>query len=137
MEAAVATAMDAGEGPAGVARSVMQQYDEVGQTRALVIARSESARAFTRGQEQAWKDTDVVAGKRWLLAPDACAFCAQFYAEYGNRVVPIGEPFAPIGTSISADGQTMVLDYEDIETPPLHPNCRCDMVAVMTSEVAA
>ena len=40
------------------------------------------------------------------------------------------ENFYNLGDSIvSEDGRLMNMQYEDIESPPLHPNCRCAIAA--------
>jgi len=28
----------------------------------------------------------------------------------------------------------MRLNYEDVQAPPLHPNCRCDLVPILVEE---
>lgn len=93
------------------------------------IARTETARAFMASREKAWQTSGNVWGKRWQLAPDACDFCEEVAAKFGTQ--PVGTPFFSKGESIMlGDGQTMNLDYSDVEGPPLHPNDRCSLVAV-------
>jgi HK97 family phage portal protein len=100
--------------------------------RAETIARTESARAYVQGQEEAWKQSGVVEGKQWLLAPDACEFCRAAAREFSTKTVPLGQPFFARGSTLAGvAGGTMRLDYDDVQGAPLHPNCRCDVVPVV------
>ena len=97
-------------------------------SRALTIARTEAQRATRKAESEAWKSTGLVEGKTWLLAPDPCEFCEAAAAAFGQKSVGINESFYKQGeTLVGADGGTMSLDYEAIDGPPLHPNCRCSM----------
>jgi len=97
--------------------------------RARMIARTEAARAAATSELDAWKSTGLVTGKTWLLAPDPCEFCEAAANMYGEKSVGIGDSFFPMGSElVGADGGTMVLDYEDVGAPPLHPHCRCALM---------
>jgi HK97 family phage portal protein len=97
--------------------------------RALTIARTESQRASRRAEVQAWKASGVVTGKTWLLAPDPCEFCEAASEAFSDNAVDIDGSFYKQGSEIQGkDGGTMVADYESIDGPPLHPNCRCSLM---------
>jgi hypothetical protein len=99
-------------------------------TRAEMIARTESAFAYTGGQIEAWKQTGVVVGKRWVLSPDACEFCEAAADEYGDNPVGLDETFYDMDDSLEgADGGALDFSYRNVDGPPLHPNCRCAMLA--------
>jgi hypothetical protein len=76
-------------------------------SRALVIARTETARALIEANLAEYRDAKVETIE-WLAA-DPCAICAQ---NAGVKVT-IGEAF-PSGS----------------EAPPAHPNCVCDLAPV-------
>lgn len=95
-------------------------------TRAQLIARTETIRASNAGAAEVYRLAGVER-KRWITAGDACEFCQQFE----GREVGIDENFAAQGTALAAGDRTMRLDYEDVATPPLHPNCRCALVPVV------
>jgi len=103
-----------------------KQYSEM-------VARTESARAQTIGQIEAWKQSGSVSGTEWLAQPDACDFCL----EMNGRTVNLGETYFDQGGGMEipqTDGegtQSIRFGYEDVEGPPLHPNCRCTLVAVL------
>ena len=97
-------------------------------SRAITIARTEAQRATRKAESEAWKSTGLVEGKTWLLAPDPCEFCEAAAAEFGQKSVGVNEPFFKQGAILTgADGGELALDYEAIDGPPLHPNCRCSM----------
>jgi hypothetical protein len=103
--------------------------------RALTIARTESQRASRRAEVEAWKASGVVTGKTWLLAPDPCEFCEAASEAFSNNAVDIDGSFYEQGSEIQGkDGGTMVADYESIDGPPLHPNCRCSLMPKLDGE---
>lgn len=85
--------------------------------RATTIARTEMVRARVLGREAAWEigiaegwvypDEDL---KEWITA-DPCPICQDLE----GTTAKIGKPFT------SANGQQYL-------RPPVHPNCRCDIV---------
>jgi hypothetical protein len=95
-----------------------QQYSEM-------VARTESARAQSMGQIEAWKQSGVVSGTEWSASPDCCEWCA----EMDGRMVNLGETYFDQGGSLEIPGaggegtRSMNFGYEEIEGPPLHPNC--------------
>ena len=107
-------------------------FDE---NRAQTIARTESARAYTDGQNAAWEASGVVKGKTWLVSPYACEFCEAAAKEFGEKSVGVKDAFYERGSTITgASGATMALDFDDTSGPPLHPNCRCSLLPVIDYE---
>jgi HK97 family phage portal protein len=106
--------------------------------RALTIARTESQRAGRRAEVEAWKASGVVTGKTWLLAPDPCEFCEAASASFSENAVGLEDSFYGQGSEIiGKDGGIMVADYEAIDGPPLHPNCRCSLQPRLDDESEA
>lgn len=83
-------------------------------SRAEVIARTETAAADVQGSLIGWKESGVVASKEWKTGGACCDECADLDGE----TVPLDEDFP--------DGD-----------PPLHPNCRCDVLPVLSEEEEA
>ncbi len=107
-------------------------FDE---NRAQTIARTESARAYTDGQNAAWEASGVVKGKTWLVSPFACEFCEAAAKEFGEKSVGVTDAFYERGATITgASGATIALDFDDTSGPPLHPNCRCSLLPVIDYE---
>ena len=116
---------------------VIGLLEEMGfdENRSQTIARTESARAYTDGQNAAWEASGVVKGKTWLVSPFACEFCEAAAREYGEKSVGVSDAFYDRGDVITAaSGATMTLDFDDTSGPPLHPNCRCSLLPVIDYE---
>ena len=117
-------------------RDISERLEDFGfsRSRAEMIARTESAYAYTEGQIEAWKQTGVVVGKRWVLSPDACEFCEAASDEYGSSPIALDESFYDKGDSLEGSSQGLMgFSYRSIDGPPLHPNCRCALVAEIDS----
>lgn len=97
--------------------------------RAERIARTESSRALNTGQVAAWEDMGVTRMK-WATAPNSCEFCNAM--ETGSQ--SIKQPFLTVGSTLRGkDGGTMSIDYAAVKTPPLHPNCRCTLLPIVSN----
>jgi len=117
--------INAGEGIPELIKRVNLTYDNWNKVRSETIARSETMRASNRAALEAYKQSGVVKKKIWMAEPDACNWCAPL----DGKIVDLEAAFFDIGDeyTVKVDGknQTMKLDYETVETPPLHPRCRC------------
>lgn len=85
-----------------------------GEDRAETIARTETAYADVQGNLEGYRASGVVQGKQWIIAQDE--FCDDCN-DLDGVIVGLDEQFPDGG-----DG------------PPLHPNCRCDILPVLTTE---
>tara|TARA_Y100001937_G_scaffold21640_1_gene30534 strand:+ start:793 stop:1683 length:891 start_codon:yes stop_codon:yes gene_type:complete len=98
--------------------------------RAERIARTEASRALNSGQVVAWEDMGVTR-MSWLVAPNPCEFCA---AMKGSGSQDIKTPFFTVGSTLSGTkGGKLAIDYADVRTPPLHPNCRCTLRPIVSN----
>jgi SPP1 gp7 family putative phage head morphogenesis protein len=91
-------------------RRIREKGDISGRTRALLIARTETAAAYSQGSLAAYKASGVVSGVEWLVS-DPCPICA----ELDGKVVKLGDEFAP-----------------GIDAPPAHPQCTCAIAPVIS-----
>jgi len=91
-----------------LAQELRDRY-EFSAYRAEMIARTETAMADVQGSLKGWKDSGVVDRKEFLAAPQCCALCQT----YNHKIVDIDDRF-PFGD------------------PPVHPNCRCDILPVLS-----
>lgn len=124
LEKTISQGVTDGESLAKIKKRVESIYQEAKGYRAERIARTESLRASNESAELVYKANgfDKV---RWFTNPDACDFCKDL----NNTVNSIGSNFYSLGDVITnSDGQMLQVDYRDISTPPLHPNCKCSIV---------
>jgi hypothetical protein len=111
---AVEKSLKEGLGVAEVKKTLTDDY-AFSKTRAETIARTELANAHIQGSVEAWRESGVVEGKRWVLAdthPDSDE-CDEAVDE---DVVPLDAVFEATG---------------DIG-PPAHPNCLCALQPVVS-----
>ncbi len=131
-----AQGIEAGETVVELRQRVMEKVfgNEITRNRAEMIARTESARAMMAGTEQAWKSSGVVVSKEWNGASDMCEFCQAMNAQFGPGTggVGLGNSFIGQGDDVhGVDGGTMTMSYGAVSYPPIHPNCRCDLLPVI------
>ena len=96
--------------------------------RAERVARTETARGEMLGQEMEWQESGVVSAKVWDANGDGCPFCLDM----NGKVLELGGRFfTPDGPNQTVDFEgkeiTLKHEYLDVQGPPLHPNCRCDI----------
>lgn len=91
--------------------------------RALMIAQTESSRAYHQGQIETAIESDVVGGLQWLASSDACKKCKALQ----NKIVPLGEPFEILNDGLGP--------YDIIDAPPRHPNCMCAALEVFKEDM--
>lgn len=98
--------------------------------RAENISRTETIWNFNRGALEGYKESSVVAGKEWLTGEDdrLCEYCAAM----DGRVADLNASYFAKGSAVMGkDGGVFIADYEDIQHPPLHPQCRCSIIPVI------
>jgi SPP1 gp7 family putative phage head morphogenesis protein len=111
LRADIAAAIEAGSSNDSLASELSENY-AFSDERAQTVARTETAFADVAGNLNAYKESGQVESKRWLTAPDCCDLCQDL----DGVTVDLDEDFPDDG----GDG------------PPLHPNCRCDVLPVLT-----
>lgn len=119
-----------------IARNIVNKYgDEISKSRAVVIARTETNRAFTMSQyladTQFLKENNLTGYKQWVTRSDnPCAYCQELASQ---PPIPFEQNFASIGDELigyeEKDGQTLVkkmtVSYANLEAGNAHPNCGC------------
>lgn len=106
----------AGEGIGDLTKRVEELFDNREKWEAERIARTEVIEASNGAELEAYKQSEVVEKKEWLIAPGACDICEPLNGE----VVELDKDFG---------GE---FDY-----PPAHPNCRCTILPVIEEERSA
>jgi hypothetical protein len=130
----LADGLAAGETMADLRKRVTGVFADMSKYRAERVARTESARAMNAGVERAWKDTGLVGAKEWNGASDMCEFCRAMDAKFGPGTggIPLGGTFVNQGEGVAGvDGGNLGTNYGPIDYPPIHPNCRCDLIPVL------
>jgi SPP1 gp7 family putative phage head morphogenesis protein len=122
--------LKAGEGIPELMNRVNDLFDQWDMRRAELIARTETLRASNRGSLEGYRQSGVVEKLVWITFFDerTCPWCEDM----DGTVVGIDDGFFDQGdeyTIADKEGEdhTMTLDYEAVESPPLHPDCRCTL----------
>lgn len=122
-----------GDTLAQLKKRVESVYKETKGYRAERIARTETLKASNHATNEAYKQTGYVTGKQWYANPGACPICK----ELDGKVVSLDSNYASVGQSIkytetNAEGEEVEkefpVNYEDIGTPPVHPQCECTII---------
>lgn len=125
----LAEGIQAGETLSKLKDRVDSVYSYTESYRSLRVARTETLKASNNATEDAYQQTGYVIGKEWYVNPDACPICEAFQ----GKTINLGEAFVKQGESYSytdanGDEQTVSNTYDDVDNPPLHPNCRCTII---------
>lgn len=109
---------------------LLETFDELKTSRAELIVRTETVRAWNWGSELWRKQSGVVEKKQRYTALDerVCEFCWPM----NWKIVWIDENyFDKWNVLIGANWHELKLDYSATPYPPLHPNCRCVILPVI------
>lgn len=92
------------------------------------IGTSESYRAMGAADVIAWTQTGNVQAKEWYTAEDekVCVFCNSM----DMKIVGLAESYLKQGSVFTVGGQSLKIDYGNVDTPPAHPSCRCVVLPV-------
>ena len=112
-------------------------YEDATGYRAERIARSEVLRATNFSTLQAYKQSKVVEKKEWLTAHDerTCPWCKPM----DGKQLELNKDFFKEGdvvTGKNGKGKEVYLNISlgNVSFPPLHPNCRCTLIPIITEE---
>ena len=92
--------------------------------RAAQVAHTETFRIANDATHESWDQSGVVKSIKWYTASDelVCEFCGPL----DGQVIDISDGFFDKGQTVTGrDGGTLNLDYEAVDNPPLHVDCRC------------
>ena len=111
-----------------LAARVSNVYDFTEGYRAMRLARTETFSIANDASRAAYIQSEVVQTVKWHTAEDElkCQYCAPL----DGKTVDVDEGFFSKGDEAEGDdGGSLALDYESVENPPLHANCRCFILA--------
>lgn len=109
---------------------LLSTFDELKTSRAELIVRTETIRAWNRWSQIWWKESGVVQKKQRYTAVDerVCEYCWPM----NWRIIGLEDNFFKQGDILMwINGGEMKLDYSNTPYPPLHCNCRCVIVPVI------
>lgn len=130
LQTEISRGIEAGETRAEIQERLLERVDNMSQTRARVIANTETPRAYQHGAVKQSEEVGIT-GKKWNLSGNPCGLCEGANNALAGKTVPIGEPFFAAGDSIAGtDGQTYVMGMNVMVAAEIHPQCRCGTVRI-------
>lgn len=108
---------------------IRDEFKNFSERRSEAIARTETVRLSNDASVIAWEQSGVVEAKKWWTALDDRV--APFDKSLHGKVIKLKENFFKKWDVLEVDGQKMKMDYSDISSPPLHPNCRCTLIPIL------
>jgi len=114
----IAEGVQGGSSIPEISGNIRATFADFSKTQTERIVRTEVSFTASSAQVDAWKQSGVVEGKEWITS-DPCPECEP----YDGKVVGLTKGF--YGETEFADGD-----------PPLHPNCKCDIVPVLDGELS-
>ena len=127
LESKINDGLQEGESLADITKRVEEIYEWSDNSRAGMVAKTESFRTTNDALKTAWKQSGVVKTVRWFTSAlsNVCDYCQ----EMNGKTIGIDDVFFKNGDSFTTgegeNAKTMSLDYGDVGAPPLHPLCAC------------
>lgn len=115
-----------GEGILKLRNRVIDEYKSLEVYQAEAIARTEVTRATNFAALDAFKQSGVVEGKEWITVEDdrTCEFCMSLDGKQSG----LDDLYYKKGENVSGiEGGSMEVTFDDVGSPPLHVNCRCQL----------
>lgn len=126
-----------GDSVAAISRNLRDGFDKFSKMQTDRITRTEVLRESNHFMVEAWRESGVVAGKQWLTDGDPCPICIEIENQYGEK--SLDENFLNEGDTLDyinekGNSATYEIDYGDLEEPPVHPNCECTVLPILTAQ---
>lgn len=117
-----------GLGPAEIRDWLQLIFRELSTTRASTIVRTETVNLTTKSQIKARSKVGIQKKRRYTAIDErVCPFCNSMH----DKIMELEEDYYKQGDSLSVDDTTLKFDYTSIKGPPLHPSCRCSLLAIV------
>jgi SPP1 gp7 family putative phage head morphogenesis protein len=128
----ITESLSAGESKSDTIKRVRENFDT--RAKAERVVRTETIWAHNEGTVIAWKDSGVVTAVKWDTVPDdrRCPYCKSMHGKQKS----LDGTWFDKGESLTVTGDagnpiTLKFGYESIVHPPLHPNCRCQLIPII------
>lgn len=133
LRASISESIGLGESRSQTIKRVRDQFNA--RHKADRVVRTETIWAHNEGTLQAWEQSGVVTAKKWDTVEDdrRCPYCAHM----NGKTMDISGKFFDKGDKLtvtspdSGNDITLKFGYEPIKHPPLHPDCRCQLIPII------
>lgn len=129
----ISESISLGESRSGTIKRVRDKFDA--RFKADRVVRTETIWAHNEGTVLAWEQSGVVGAVKWDTVPDdrRCPYCRSMH----GKTKSLAGTWFDKGSSMtvtspdSGNPITLKFGYEPIKHPPLHSNCRCQMIPII------
>ena len=133
LRASISESIGLGESRSQTIKRVRDQFNA--RHKADRVVRTETIWAHNEGTLQAWEQSGVVTAKKWDTVEDdrRCPYCAHM----DGKTMDISGKFFDKGDKLtvtspdSGNDITLKFGYEPIKHPPLHAQCRCQLIPII------
>lgn len=118
---------------AQIRRDIQEKFEGFDKTQAERITRTEVLKASNLGTQDAFEQSEVVVAKQWLTAMDdrVDGDCE----ELNGAIVDLeGDYDDTIKSLLGEEKAATILNYNSVDYPPLHPNCRCTLLPIIEGQ---
>lgn len=131
----IAKKIEEGATLAAIKDEVSKVFDEAYNGRVDRIARTEVFRTLNEAKQEAWRQTGVVAKKKWITMKDelTCPLCASM----DGKIIELNQNFFNKNDVLEVGGESMSFDYLPVTGGALHPSCRCTVVPIMDKKAVS
>jgi len=110
-----------------IGQRIEKEYGDIAGYKLDRLVRTETLKASNEATQYGYMQLGITK-QEWFTNPGACDYCEEVMK---MGVKGVGETFLAKGESLTdSNGNERVYDYEDVEHPPLHANCRCVVLPV-------
>lgn len=101
-------------------------FDIAENSRVERLARTETHRIINESTSDAYLAAGIYS-VQWVTDADPCPLCESME----GTITDIGTPFLSVGDTITdVEGKDFTVDYQDVHSADLHPNCKCKLVPI-------
>lgn len=111
-----------------ISKNVKDTFTDFSKSQTDRITRTEVIKASNLGAQDAFEQSGIVEAKEWLTTDDDRT--DEECLEMDGKIIGLDDSYFSQGDSIGS----LSLDYEDVDYPPLHPNCRCVLLPVIQED---
>ena len=124
---AVSAGLAEGDSLPQIGKRVTAEYESIKGYKMTRLVRTETLKASNEATVYGYSQLGITQNE-WFNNPGACDYCQEVQ---GMGAISIASNFLAKGESLTdSEGNERVYDYEDIDHPPLHANCRCVILPV-------
>lgn len=124
---AVSAGLTEGDSLQQIGKRITKEYEGIKGYKMNRLVRTETLKSSNEATMFGYQQLGITE-KEWFNNPGACDYC-KAVEDMGAQ--GMGDVFLEKGESLTdSEGNERAFDYESIEHPPLHPNCRCVLLPV-------